>query len=273
MLKRFHSSLGPITNRLRWLVLAIFALATAQCRDAEAHWEFTTWGMTIEQVSSASGGKASPVTTAEQALLRLDRLFLDARLRTSTEIQPGVAVDVLFYFDEEGELQLVRLSTRDKSKYAEILQIFVNRYGQPNVSTNAVPTLATHSWRHPWGAGSDDIDILFTPTLSQTSVVLRPAKTLARQAAYIATLYGYAIVCSKPNGETIKAMWLEFLASLPTEQIRTNAAADFDRALEKALRKRVVPNFNRNICVFPINPVTLDVWRSNLRELLISNRP
>ena len=112
---------------MRFVVLSIMAgsLYVALSNTALADWQYTKWGMAVDEVIMASGGKASK--------------FADSRRDTDTEkllaIAPYVAGDFVFeanfMFDKKnGELRGVILGLKeDNGRF--LYAALVNRYGQP----------------------------------------------------------------------------------------------------------------------------------------------
>lgn len=92
---------------------------------ALADWQYTTWGMTTDEVVSASGGAAHPNQDRSQ-----DPSPNMALLTASYEAL-GFSFDVYFVFDPAGRLFFVDLDPSDPSQCDAIRFALTNTYGTP----------------------------------------------------------------------------------------------------------------------------------------------
>lgn len=84
---------------MRWL-LALFLMAFAT--PAMADWQYTRWGMTVDEVVAASNGSAKKIKDRKD-----DRVWDLPRLVVGTAQEGDVTFNVEFYF-ENNKLRLIR---------------------------------------------------------------------------------------------------------------------------------------------------------------------
>jgi hypothetical protein len=92
-------------------------LAIVASQPASAHWQFTKWGMTPEQVIAASHGEASWQTNNGQRELNMK--FLSGTFH----------LNALFVFDQTNHLSQVQVGS-DTDVYG-ILNALKGKYGKP----------------------------------------------------------------------------------------------------------------------------------------------
>lgn len=126
-----------------WMVRpALMAVLTLSAQTAKADWQYTRWGMTPDQVITASSGKAK----------RLDPAFMathpDASpVMGSYRLQSGETASVSFDFQSN---QLVKVSLNGFSDYGTNLPVLLRQtYGAPifqEISSAGCKTNTTE-WR------------------------------------------------------------------------------------------------------------------------------
>lgn len=126
------------------LVSALAALvARPQC--ALANWEYTTWGMTPDQVVAGSHGKASILPSAQR--YRDDDAHWEMAVKGSYSDGP-VDLDVGFTFDTQGKgLQCVFYNALGQQA-AGLKDTLIKRYGPPQHEGTFSGT-QTLSWKTP----------------------------------------------------------------------------------------------------------------------------
>jgi hypothetical protein len=121
---------------------ALVALVTMSAPQAHADWRFTRWGMSPEQVVSASGRIARPVPrSADQDPGPPE----EALLETPYEAR-GVRFMTRFLFDgEDHRLVRVVLSAADAGDCPRLAGLLTGRYGEPSRDDGA-EVLRTTVW-------------------------------------------------------------------------------------------------------------------------------
>lgn len=143
-------------GRLALAAAALAAWLAVPAGPAEAHWEFTRWGMTQRQVIAASRGSLRALPPRER------RLVTEARMeyRVGGEFRSGdLRLRVVLAFDQRNG-GLVCVSARGDAVLAGVLRARLERrFGQP-AETGIDPTTGTEtlSWTRP-----DDINLDLTP--------------------------------------------------------------------------------------------------------------
>jgi hypothetical protein len=136
------------------LVLAVAGACLA--RPAEAHWEFTRWGMTVQQVVAASRGTVRALPPGERRPVPAARM----EYRAAGEFRSGgLRLSVAFAFDGRNG-GLVCVSARGEADQAEALRARLERsFGAPQ-ERGRDPTsgMTTLGWVRP-----DEIDLQVTP--------------------------------------------------------------------------------------------------------------
>jgi len=103
-------------------VLAIVAIVLPS--TAAAHWEYSQWLMTPDQVVAASSGKA-----VAQPRNYGDDIGLQQFLVRGEHKAGGRAYDIQFYFKKGGTLTLVRTLLKDKTQCDALKAELVKRHG------------------------------------------------------------------------------------------------------------------------------------------------
>lgn len=134
------------------LAIAFCCLAT----PAAAHWEYTRWGMTQQQVVAASRGAVRALPSQERRRVPAARM----EYRASGEFRSGpLRLTVAFAFDNRNG-GLVCVSARGEASQAEALRGRIERsFGAP-ASRGLDPATGTESfaWSQP-----DEIHLELTP--------------------------------------------------------------------------------------------------------------
>ena len=112
-------------KNLRSAPALVLLAALALPAQALAHWSFTRWDMTPEQVMVASkGALRSDQGDSGDRVLKQDR-------RLSGPVQfEGRDYQAEFYFSDEGKLTLVRLTPKDQTQCRVLMETFTARYGK-----------------------------------------------------------------------------------------------------------------------------------------------
>jgi len=110
---------------LRPAIAFVALAALALPAPALAHWSFTRWDMTPEQVMAASkGALRSDVGGMGDRILKQNR-------RLSGPVQfEGRAYEAEFYFSDDGKLTLVRLTLKDQTQCGPVMEALTARYGK-----------------------------------------------------------------------------------------------------------------------------------------------
>jgi hypothetical protein len=139
-----------MTRQCRILAAAILCLAISG--RAEAHWQYTRWGMTPAQVVAASHGAVHLIPpehrlgpTRPDVETCAEGIFTDGKLR----------LNVSFSFaGPQGGLVLVSYLVQDASQNTLLRDRLVHAYGMPAPGGDA--EMGSGVWRH---AGQDVIDL------------------------------------------------------------------------------------------------------------------
>jgi hypothetical protein len=122
--------------------LGLVLLALCFASTAHADWQYTKWGMTVDEVVAASGGKAVPNT---------DNVFNMDDPNLATKLSTPYAVDTVefaahFLFDPQGKLGLVHLRPIDAQNCFRLKSELANKYGRPSNITDLGVVRNTY-WR------------------------------------------------------------------------------------------------------------------------------
>lgn len=107
----------------RTLPLLAAAVAVTWPMSASAHWSFTRWGMTPDQVNAASGGRLAASGDAGDGIMRQNK-----RLAGLVDFE-GRKYRADFFFSDAGGLNMVRLKPLDQSQCPAIIAQMKARYG------------------------------------------------------------------------------------------------------------------------------------------------
>jgi len=147
-------------SKSRFVIMLALALSFCTA-SASADWQFTHWGMTPEQVISASKGAASRAkpTTPDTVLRRLVTMsYASGRLKFN--------VDFLFSGKPENVLLAVRLNQYLGSP-RDLLDALTQKYGSPKVGSGDEPGFFVERY---WTRNSDDI--IFTGMVGKPHATL-----------------------------------------------------------------------------------------------------
>jgi len=146
------------------LALALIGLAPT---PAKANWQYTTWGMTPDQVVAASNGAARLAPEPR----RLDQWRLT--LATADYSADGFAFNVRFLFGrEDRRLQCVVLELRDYGQRFRLESRLTEIYGRPadrieeGVDVRGRATLSTTVWN-----SENNIRLVDLPTIDRANVI------------------------------------------------------------------------------------------------------
>jgi len=111
---------------MRCRLLLLFAATFCTAFAAQADWQFTKWGMTLDQVLTASKGAVHKVPYDHgKNVWDIDRGA------EGTLSQAGIAYRTEFYFDSRGTLQIVRQTPADLSQCPAVQKAAEAKYGKP----------------------------------------------------------------------------------------------------------------------------------------------
>ena len=106
---------------VRWLIVS---LVLGLSFEASADWQYTKWGMTVDEVIAASNGKARKFTDPAQ----------NTDMETLQAVAPYVAGDFVFEagfnFSKDSRLRTVRLKLIEGDG-RRLSAALLNRYGKP----------------------------------------------------------------------------------------------------------------------------------------------
>ena len=108
------------------LSIAVSTLLIAFSCAASADWQYTKWGMTVDEVVEASGGKATKIDDSRR----------DSEMEKAMATAPFVAGDFVFeagfmFGKRDLKLQTVKLKLKEGNGYS-LYAALVNRYGKPD---------------------------------------------------------------------------------------------------------------------------------------------
>jgi len=135
----------------------IFAIAIAgmAIAPAQAHWQYTKWGMTRAQVEKASKGLAVPGTSSTGKPI-LTAPYTSGSFQFTAE----------FWFDDNDRLYEVALDLSQGNPH-ELIGALKGKYGIPE---NETPGMI-RAWR--WRSGADTVSAMMTE--DKTSVFYKPS--------------------------------------------------------------------------------------------------
>lgn len=105
---------------------AIVAAVILAASPAAAHWQWTKWGMTPDQVVAAGGTKAALAPTEPRWRVRL----------VSPVTAGGVTFESGSFAFEDGRLVAVSLDAKDALSFHKLESALGGAFGQPVVSTD-----------------------------------------------------------------------------------------------------------------------------------------
>jgi hypothetical protein len=130
---------------MKRLVPVLGALIVLHAAPARADWTYTKWGMTPEQVASASKGEATLMAKREK--------IEDAHIETAvqgTHTDGALKLRTAFQFDtRSGGLRCVLYAPQDSAQDELLKQALTKQYGQPKVSGMPAMGYQTLVWNPP----------------------------------------------------------------------------------------------------------------------------
>jgi hypothetical protein len=137
-------------------VAAVLLLGAATTAPAKADWEYTKWGMTPEQVASASKGTVRVLPKAERKVIK------EAKMESGAEgtYRDGMLeLHVMFSFDTDGSgLKVIGYNVTDAAQNDLLKTWLIKKYGEPkNKSELEVAGITSWDWSQP-----DDIEMMET---------------------------------------------------------------------------------------------------------------
>jgi hypothetical protein len=130
--------------RLPSIVFATATLMISLSSFASADWTYTRWGMTPEQVASASDGKVKVLASADQTRDPGDDWIMADQ---GTWSDGTISGDVGFMFDAKTNALRCVVYNTTGDNVAPLKAAFLQRYGKPASVSTYGPTL-TLTW-HP----------------------------------------------------------------------------------------------------------------------------
>lgn len=113
------------------LILVILGASLYSPGAANAHWQFTRWGMTPEAVIAASKGTATATTPEERDSQRESRSGLAPVLKAPWQ-SGKFRFTAFFFFEPESELARISLKLEDPSLALELIGALRGKYGEPD---------------------------------------------------------------------------------------------------------------------------------------------
>lgn len=110
------------------LPLIAAALAVAWPISASAHWSFTRWGMTVEQVIAAAGKRLTRSTGP--------KIMGQTQQLSGLVAHEGRDYMADLYFSDDGKLTLVRLQPMSSADCPAIIEQMKTRYGPSSSQYN-----------------------------------------------------------------------------------------------------------------------------------------
>jgi hypothetical protein len=150
-----------------WLAAAAMGMAGLPAAPAAAHWEYTRWGMTQQQVIAASRGAVRALPAGERRPVPSARMEYRASGQFRTA---GLQMTVAFAFDGRNG-GLVCISARLEEGQADALRARIERQFGPPQERGQDPRTGARSygWSRP-----DEIDLQVTR--GQPAVLLHCAR-------------------------------------------------------------------------------------------------
>lgn len=152
----------------KWLFAVLGIMMSVFGQSARADWEYTRWGMTVDQVQSASKGKlrkcSAPVCRAQVTTTSAAQLY--------GEFNGGhfnFTVFALFEL-ESGRLSSIKLRLWDADQTDALVRFLLTTYGEPERNSNGA-IIETYVWQ----SSTDQITLLaiHDPRASTTTVTYR----------------------------------------------------------------------------------------------------
>jgi len=142
--------------------LAAIAFVIAIINSANADWQYTKWGMSVEQAQRASKGSLRFPTAKEQAEKTIQSL---APALVGIHRTPQYQFNCALYFGGRG-LERVNLAANDYSQKEAIIASIRAIYGEP-VETNRLRKQIIYKWRDDRGNNFIQVsDIFFIRNLN-----------------------------------------------------------------------------------------------------------
>ncbi len=158
------------SRKRAWQISLVVVVGIAA--PAEAHWQYTRWGMTPDQVIVASKGAASRSDPAADATLRIG-----TKEAVGTYSANGQSMKASFWF-KSGKLNQVNLSSEDEDACFALNRDLVGVYGQPTSRSGGM--IATNVWLDKargnriqfsnWGTAGCDLIYAPLPTAAATGL-------------------------------------------------------------------------------------------------------
>lgn len=144
-------------NRSRLAGLAGAALALLAARPAMAHWEYTVWGMTRDEVIAASRGAARALPAERERVSPEARMTYRAEARLA---EGALLLEVAFAFDDvTGGLICVSFAAQTARQTQALRDWLTQRHGQPRrTARDPITNELTLAWRD-----GDNIDMHSMP--------------------------------------------------------------------------------------------------------------
>lgn len=124
--------------------LLALVLSIQLSTPAAADWEFTRWGMTVEQVQAASGNTLDTIPEYRRPGMRIGATLpiLEGVFKAG-----AFRFYVNYHFDAQGMLELVDLQPDNYTIGREIESALLARYGRPIVDKSGGSCAACYEWQ------------------------------------------------------------------------------------------------------------------------------
>ncbi len=117
-----------MSQKLFLTVVTTTIFASVFNLPAQAEWEYTRWGMSVDEVVKASEGKAVPVNVSERVLLKNDAHQTLLKTQWSTE---EYSFDVFFKFDLK-DSKLSELLFKSTGNNEDLGIAMIEEFGLPS---------------------------------------------------------------------------------------------------------------------------------------------
>jgi hypothetical protein len=130
---------------MKSLVIAT-GLLTLFASQARADWEYTSWGMTPEQVVAASKGSAKIMPKDQQK--SNDAMKLTTKVEAVYSDGP-LKLNVKFAFNPANGLEMIGYETLDPAQGDSLKNWLIKKYGPPQHIDPPLQRTSSFSWEKP----------------------------------------------------------------------------------------------------------------------------
>jgi hypothetical protein len=140
-----------VVNLRLWLVIAFMGVAVGAGPALAEDWEFTKWGMTVDEVTAAAGGKAIPCNEEDCRNMSTSTAWATLSMPAQSD---GIDLIAVFDFDRKTErlteIILRPKNERDNTRWALAMRLKLKKTYGPWKEEQwfGIPT-----WKWKWGDG------------------------------------------------------------------------------------------------------------------------